>query len=482
MNMTTIKNTFVYLSGTICFAICFISTAGGQTPLKAISYLTAKDTRDRLTLKEDLVFEALPQPDEMFPTIMVDPQKKFQVMEGFGGAFTDAAAETFYKMPAGKQQEILDAYFSTDKGIGYTLCRTHINSCDFSSESYAYDEVPGDTMLHHFSIDHDRKYRIPMIKAALKTSGKDIKIFASPWSPPAWMKTNNNMLRGGKVKSEYLGAWALYYSRFIEEYEKEGIQIWGLTVQNEPMSVQTWESCIFTGEDERLFIKNYLGPALAGKRMSDVKLMIWDHNRGIMYQRAKSVYDDPDASKYVWGMGFHWYVGNHFDNVRLVHDSYPDKGLIFTEGTPASYDEKRLGDWQWGEQYAESIIMDVNNWASGWVDWNILVDEKGGPNHVGNFCIAPLIGNTKTGEIVYMNSYYYIGHFSRFVDPGARRIVSSSNDDRLMTTAFINPDGTIVVILMNRTNKDIDFKTWLEGKAVQSKSPAHSIITMVIQS
>ena len=152
MNWTRMKDTLLYLTSTTYFALFFVSAASGQGPVKAVKYLTAKDTQDRLTQKEDLLFEALPQPDEMFPTIMIDPQKKFQVMEGFGGAFTDAAAETFYKMPASKQQEILDAYFTTDRGIGYSLCRTHINSCDFSSESYAYDEVPGDTLLKHFSI------------------------------------------------------------------------------------------------------------------------------------------------------------------------------------------------------------------------------------------------------------------------------------------------------------------------------------------
>lgn len=478
--MKQFKIVLQHLSCVFLFTVFFVLNICGQEALTAKCYLTAKDSEDRLTQKEELTFEAFPQPDEMFPTIMIDPEKKFQEIEGFGGAITDAAAETFYKLPESKQKELLDAYFTRDKGIGYTLCRTHINSCDFSSESYAYDEIPGDTLLEHFTIDHDRKFRIPMINAALKTAGTEIKIFASPWSPPAWMKTNNHMLQGGKVKPEYLNAWASYYTRFIKEYEKEGIPIWGLTVQNEPMSVQTWESCIFTGEDERLFVRNHLGPELVKSGMSDVKLMIWDHNRGIMYQRAKAVYDDPEASKYVWGMGFHWYVGDHFDNVRLVHDSYPDKRLIFTEGTPASYNEKRLLDWQWGETYAKSIVNDVNNWASGWVDWNILVDEKGGPNHVGNFCIAPVIGNTKTGELIYMNSFYYIGHFSKFVFPGARRIVSSSNDDKLLSTAFLNPDGSIVVVILNLTNKDMEFKTWLRGMAARTKSPAHSIITLVI--
>jgi glucosylceramidase len=453
---------------------------GKVQPKRAILYVTAKNTNDRLHLKDTLSFENLPQPDEIFPTIMVDPDRKFQSIEGFGGAFTDASAETFYKLPKAKQNEILNAYFSEEEGIGYSLCRTQINSCDFSSGSYAYDEVPGDTALAHFSIKHDMSYRIPLIKAALEKANNQIKIFASPWSPPAWMKTNNNMLLGGKLRPEYHDAWAKYYVRFIEEYGTAGIPIWGLSVQNEPMSVQTWESCIFTGEDECEFVKNHLGPTLAKNNLSKVNLIIWDHNRGIMYQRAKSVYDDPEAARYVWGMGFHWYVGDHFNNVRLVHDSYPDKKLLFTEGTVASFDKKRLNEWQWGEQYASSMIMDLNNWAAGWVDWNLLVDETGGPNHVGNFCMAPVIGDTQKGEVLYMNSFYYMGHFSKFIRPGARRIVSSLNDDRLLSTAFINPDGKIIVVVLNQTAREIEFKTWISGKSARITSPAHSILTLVI--
>lgn len=481
----------------VCLVVLFFSCKPGQSskeltanpeifskvqPQKAAVFVTAQNTNDRLQPKDTLSFVNFPQPEEMFPTILVDPDKRFQTIEGFGGAFTDAAAETFYKLPKKQQDEILNAYFSSKEGIGYSLCRTHINSCDFSSDSYAYDDIPGDTALTHFSIAHDLRFRVPMIKAALAKADKPIKVFASPWSPPAWMKTNNNMLQGGSVKSEYLAAWAKYYVRFAEAYSSEGIPIWGLSVQNEPMAVQTWESCIYTGQDECDFIKNNLGPTLAKNNLSKINLIIWDHNRGIMYQRAKSVYDDPEAAKYVWGMGFHWYVGNHFDNVRLVHDSYPDKKLLFTEGTVASFDKRRLSEWQWGEQYAQSIMMDINNWAVGWIDWNLLVDEKGGPNHVGNYCMAPVIGNTRTGEVIYMNSFYYIGHFSKFVIPGARRIVSSSNDDRLLSTAFINPDGKIIVVVLNQTGNDIGFKTWLNGKSVQTNSPSHSILTLEINS
>jgi glucosylceramidase len=453
---------------------------GNAQPQKAIMYVTAEHTNARLKLTDTLSFENLPQPDETFPTIMVDPDKQFQTIEGFGGTFTDASAETFYKLPKVKQEEILNAYFSVEDGLGYSLCRTTINSADWSSESYAYDEVPGDTALKHFSIDHDRQFRIPLIKAAMQKAGRPIKIFGSPYSPPAWVKTNNNMLEGGKLKPEYFGVYANYFVRFIEEYESEGINIWGLTVQNEPMSVQKFESCIFTGEEECDFIKNHLGPALHKNNLSNVNLMIWDHNRGIMYQRAKSVYDDPEAAKYVWGMGYHWYVGDHFDNVRLVHDSYPEKKLLFTEGTVASFDKNRLSEWHWGEQYALSMIMDLNNWAVGWVDLNLILDENGGPNHVENYCMAPMIGNTQTGEIFYMNSFYYIGHFTKFILPGARRIISSSNDDRLLSTSFINPDGKVIVVVLNRTEKNIEFKSWLAGKSTVATSPAHSILTMII--
>jgi glucosylceramidase len=294
------------------------------------------------------------------------------------------------------------------------------------------------------------------------------------------MKTNNDMLHGGKLRLEYNQTWANYFVRFVKEFEKAGVPVWGLTVQNEPMAVQTWESCIFTAAEERDFVKYHLGPALERAGLSRLKLMIWDHNRGIMYQRAKVVYDDPVASKYVWGAGFHWYVGDHFDNVRLVHEAYPDKELVFTEGTEANFDAGRVKDWQWGEFFGKSIIMDLNNWASGWVAWNVILDERGGPNHVGNYCMAPIICNTKTGELTYMNSFYYLGHFSRFIRPDAKRIICSSNHDDLLATAFLNPDGKIAVVVMNQSEKDIEFHTWIDNQAVKTNSPAHSIVTLVL--
>jgi glucosylceramidase len=446
---------------------------------KAQIYVTAKETGQRLARCSNLKFEEFEQPDEFLPTIMVDAKKTFQVIEGFGGALTDAASETFYKLPKEKQEEILTAYFDANKGIGYTLCRTHINSCDFSSESYAYTEVEGDSELQHFSVGHDKKYRIPFILAALGKAKNNINIFASPWSPPAWMKTNNTMLKGGKLKPEYYKAWAQYYVRFIREYQKAGIPIWGITVQNEPMAVQTWESCIYTATEEKDFVKNYLGPTIQKSGMESLKVIIWDHNRGPMVQRAQVAYDDPEASKYIWGTGFHWYSGDHFDNVKLHHEAFPDKKLLFTEGCVFPFDYSKLHEWHWGERYGESIIKDLNNSAVGWVDWNILLDENGGPNHVANYCYAPVIGNTKTGEVIYMNSYYYLGHFSKFIKPGAHRILCSLNTDDLLATAAVNTDGTIVVVLMNPNPKDLDYRIWIDGKGITANAPEHSIETLI---
>jgi glucosylceramidase len=443
-------------------------------------YVTAPADSLRLSKIPASVFEDLNQPSEHVPTIMLDPDKTFQTIVGIGGALTDASAETFYKLPKAKQDELVQAYFSSDKGIGYSLCRTHINSCDFSSDSYAYAEA-GDKELKTFNIDHDKKYRIPLIKAAIEKTGGKLQMFASPWSPPAWMKDNNNMLKGGKLKAEYYQSWADYYIRFMELYKKEGIDFWGLSVQNEPMAVQTWESCIYTAEEERDFVKNFLGPTIRKSPLRDTKIIIWDHNRGLMYQRAKVMYEDKDASKYVWGTGFHWYTGDHFDNVKLHAEAFPDKAMLFTEGCVYPFNYDSINEWHWGETYGRSMIHDFNNGAAGWVDWNILLDETGGPNHVQNFCFAPVIGNTRTGELHYMNSFYYLGHFSKFVRPDAKRIICSSNDDALLATAFLNTDGSIVSVIQNETSAEKEFFVWLNGKAVKAKSPAHSIITVVLK-
>lgn len=446
-------------------------------------YTTADNTAFRLSNTETLQFKDFGQPKETQPCIFVDPTKKFQTFIGIGGALTDASAETFAKLPKEKQTEFINAYFDAKKGIGYSLARTNIHSCDFSSDSYTYVEE-GDAALKTFSVAHDEKFRIPFIKQAIAAAGK-LTLFASPWSPPAFMKSNNNMLHGGELKKEYFQSWANYYVKFIKAYEKEGIPVWGLTVQNEPMAVQTWESCNFTGEQERDFIKNYLGPTLEKNGMAKKKLIAWDHNRDLLYQRASAVLNDPQAAKYVWGIGFHWYEdwtggGKIFDNVKRVAEAFPKTHLMFTEGCNEKFDASQMNSWKYGEIYGRSMINDFNNGTVAWTDWNVLLDEKGGPNHVGNFCFAPVIADTKTGQLNYLSSYYYIGQFSKFIRPGAKRIISSSSRGQLLTTAFENTDGKIVVVVMNQSDEKIPYRLWIAGKAAETVSLPHSIATLVV--
>jgi glucosylceramidase len=442
-------------------------------------YTTAENTPYRLTATDTLAFKDFGQPQETQACIFIDPSHTFQTFIGIGGAITDAAAETFYKLPQDVQQKILQAYYDSTKGIGYTLARTNISSCDFSSDSYSY-VADGDSSLKTFSVAHDEKFKIPLIKAATKEAGGKLTLFASPWSPPAWMKDNHSLLHGGHLLPRYYQSWADYFVKFIDAYKKEGIPVWAVTVQNEPMASQTWESCIYTADMERDFVKNDLGPTFR-KNGLDTKIIIWDHNRDMMYQRASTVLNDPEAAKYVWGVGFHWYMHNDFDNVQRVHEAFPDKHLLFTEACNYPFDMTKINDWNWGEKYGVSMVHDFNNGTEGWTDWNILLNQQGGPNHVGNYCYAPIHADTRTGKLYFMNAYYYIGHFSKFIRPGARRIISSSTVDSLQTTAFINPDGKIAVVVLNVTGEKIPYHLWARGKAAETVSLPHSIETLVVQ-
>lgn len=450
---------------------------------KVTVFTTAENTDHRLSKTDTVSFKKVGQPLETQTCVFVDPSRTFQTLLGIGGALTDASAETFAKIPENKQREILDAYFDPQKGIGYTLARTNIHSCDFSSDSYTY-VTEGDKALASFNVEHDRRYRIPFIKKAIAAAGGRLTLFGSPWSPPAFMKSNNDMLHGGKLKPGFHQSWAYYYTKFIKAYQKEGIPVWGISIQNEPMATQKWESCIYTGEEERDFLKNFLGPTMQREGLGNIKIIAWDHNRDLVYQRASTMLSDPVAAKYVWGIGYHWYEpwsGGEpmFDNVKLVKETFPNTNLLFTEGCADSYKPERVHDWKLGEQYGRSMINDFNSGTVGWTDWNVLLDEQGGPNHVGNYCFAPVHANTRTGEITYTNSYYYIGHFSKFIRPGAKRIASSPSRSSLLSTAFTNTDGKTAVVVMNRGEQKVTYLLWKNGDAAEVEIAPHAIQTLV---
>ncbi|WP_163192431.1 glycoside hydrolase family 30 protein [Clostridium thermarum] len=437
--------------------------------------LTSKNTEDRLSEKESLSFESKAG---KAVDIQLDPTKTYQSIIGFGGAFTEAAAYTLSRMSEDKRQEVIEKYYDKEKGLGYSIGRVHIHSCDFALENYTYVE-DNDIELKTFDISRDRKWVLPLIKDAMKTRGEEIKILASPWSPPAWMKTNKDMNHGGQLLPEYRETWAKYYTKFIRAYEKEGVNIWAITVQNEPAAVQTWDSCIYSETEERDFVRDYLGPTMHKEGLQDIKILIWDHNRDIMIDRVVGVMSDPEATKYVWGTGFHWYVSEAFENVGKVHEMYPDKHLLFTEGCQEG--GVKLGEWFTGERYARNIIGDLNNWTEGYLDWNIVLDEIGGPNHVGNYCDAPIIADTRTNELIYESSYYYIGHFSKYIKPGAVRIGVTNTNDNLLVTSFLNEDGTIATVVSNEKDIAVDFKLGYGDKILSLSLQPHSIATYLFK-
>jgi glucosylceramidase len=435
-------------------------------------FLTARDSRARLAERPSTVSDA---GEPGLPSVSVDTESRFQVIEGFGGAFTEAAAVNWLALGAGRREELLNAYFDRDHGHGYSLCRVHMGSCDFALGNYSHAETPGDMALASFSIARDRQALLPFIKAAQRVAREPIKLLASPWSPPAWMKTNDRMNGGGALRTECRRAWARCYARFIEAYEAEGVPIWAVSVQNEPAATQAWDSCIYTAEEERDFVRDFLGPELEASGLGHVRIVIWHHNRDLMVERARTVYSDPDAARYVWGTGFHWYGEDCFDNVQQVHDAWPDKALLFTEGCQEG--GPHHGSWDLGERYARSMINDLNRWTVGWIDWNLLLDGQGGPNHVGNFCSAPVLADASLDEFSLQSSYFYLGHFARFVKPGARRVLCTADRPDLEAAAFVNPDGSVATVVMNRTGQPQRFALRIDGTRTSTELPPRSIAT-----
>jgi glucosylceramidase len=424
-------------------------------------YTTARDTKLRLTKTDEKTFKSKVQALETEVVVVVNTAKTFQEYLGIGGAITDASSEVFSTLNDTQQNTLLQSLYGKE-GIGYNIIRTSIHSSDFGLGSHTYIEE-GDAALETFSIEKDKEKRLPFIKRAVDLIGDDLVFYASPWSPPAFMKSNNNMLQGGKLLPEFRQAWANYYVKFIKAYEEEGIPVWGLTIQNEPMAVQRWESCIYTAEEERDFLKNYLGPTLEKEGLGDKNIVVWDHNRDLITDRANTIFEDPEASKYAWGIGFHWYetwTGGlpKYDNLKNINESFPSKNMLFTEGCQEGFETGKLQFWPNAERYGNSMINDFNSGVVGWTDWNILLDERGGPNHVENFCFAPIHANTNTGELFYTPTYYYIGHFSKFVKPGALRVSTSTSRSTIESTSFKNRDGKIVTVVMNPLDTKIAYK------------------------
>ena len=404
-----------------------------------------------------------------------------QTITGFGGSFTDATSYLVHQMSQSQRQVIIQAYFGPE-GANYSLTRTHMNSCDFARRQYSYAPVAGDKNLTHFSIEHDRDYLIPMIKAALKVSDQGFNLIASPWTAPPWMKDNNSWVGGGLLP-EYYPIWAQFFVKYTRAYAQEGIPIWGFTVENEPHgNGGNWESMHFTPEQMTEFVRDYLGPTLEGSGLGHLNIMGYDQNREGLDHWISVMYQSPENSRYFDGTAVHWYEStfDYFPQaLERAHQAAPDKFLIQTEAccdaqTPVWQDD----DWYWREEatdwgytwrepekkylhpkyapvhrYARDIIGCLNHWVDGWIDWNMVLDRQGGPNWFENWCVAPVLVDPDQDAIYFTPLYYVMCHFSKFIRPGFVVIQHQCGDKDIMAAAIKGGTDNYVVVLFNPTHE-----------------------------
>ncbi|WP_083253245.1 glycoside hydrolase family 30 protein [Flavivirga aquatica] len=494
--MKTIKYSMYSL-----FALIMFSCIDKQAHLKVEVYETSASGNKLQKLDK---FEAT----NNSINVQLFPNQEFQTIIGFGGAFTESSAYLLNELSKENRNKILEAYFGKE-GARYSLTRTHMNSCDFSLTNYSYASVEGDMSLENFSIDEDRNDLIPMIKDAMLTSKDGFKIFASPWTAPPWMKDNKSWV-GGKLLPEYYDTWALFFSKYIDAYKKEGINIWGLTVENEPHgNGNNWESMHFTPQEMTDFVQHHLGPKLEADGKGEVKILGYDQNREGLKEWVDVMYKDEASSKYYDGTAVHWYESTYDyfpDDLQYAHNKAPNKYLIQTEACVDSeipkwkddawYWSKEATDWGWDwasedqkylhpkyvpvYRYARDIIGCLNNWVDGWVDWNMVLDTQGGPNWFKNWCVAPIIVDPEKDEVYFTPIYYTLAHFSKYIRPGAKRIGFKNSNDNLMVTAAKNIDDSIVVIVFNEDIKEKHVKLSLGENKINIKISAQAIQTITL--
>lgn len=414
--------------------------------------------------------------EDCMHVVNVYPHLTDQVVQGFGGAFTEASAYNYAQLSKSEKQNVIEGYFG-EEGLRYNMGRITIHSCDFGFGNYTYLDGE-DKSLESFSLIHDKKEILPMICAAMEKADKPMEFLASPWSPPAFMKSNGEMNHGGILKKEYYQIWAEYFVRFLHAYKEEGVHIKRITVQNEPEAVQEWDSCIYSAQQEEEFVKDYLGPMMEKEGLSDCNIFIWDHNKESLVERVEGTLTQEKTRKYVKGAAVHWYTGDHFEALDLVRKRYPELELFFTEGC---VEYSRFSDTDHvlqAEMYAHDMLGNLNAGICGYLDWNLLLDDMGGPNHVGNFCAAPMMYKKGTKEVEKRLSYYYIGHFSRYISPGSIRIGTTRYTDKIEVTGFLTQEQERVIVLLNKTQEDIEVTLREQGEGCTLTIAAHSIVTV----
>lgn len=405
------------------------------------------------------------------------PQMTYQTLDGFGGAITDSAAYIYSLLNENQKRELLESYFGSDQ-MRYRFVRIPIDSCDFSISHYEADGEEEDENLEHFSFERVERYILPMLRDAEAVFGGKIEIMLTPWSPPAYMKSNGQRNFGGKLRACYQKRWAEYICRYIQEYRSRGFHVTMLTLQNEPKAVQTWDSCIFTAQEEKEFLCNAMWPALTAHGLNDIEIYIWDHNKERAFEWAQTIIDEKTDAM-IAGIAFHWYSGDHFEALRMIRERFPGKKLLLSEACiefRKYREEDYLGN---AEKYAHELIGNLNEGMCVFLDWNLILDEVGGPNHVGNYCDAPFLFHTGEKRLMQREIQRYLEHFTRYLTPGSVRIGFSRYTDQIELTAFQNGNA-LVVVFLNRTEKPLPAYLRVHDQCVPVFIAPRSIATGVI--
>lgn len=410
--------------------------------------------------------------------VNIYPAIESEVFEGIGGAITDSAAYIYSLMNEEQKKQVIHSYFSEDE-MSYEIVRIHMDSCDFSVDQYEAMSDINDIELRSFSFSRTQKYIIPMLEDAVKAAGKNLGIMLSPWTPPAFMKTNQCRNKGGSIKPEFRKMWAEYLCRYIEEFNKRGYKVKRMSLQNEPKAVQTWDSCIYTAEEEKEFLRDFMYPALKEHGLDNIEVFIWDHNKERAFERVNAIVDE-NTKDMVSGVACHWYSGDHFENLELIRKYYPHLKMIISESC-IEYSKFEAGDEVVNAaRLSHEIIGDLNHGITAFYDWNLLLDEQGGPNHVGNYCQAPYLFDTKQKKLMPQLLQKHFYHFSHFIMPGAKRIAFSRYTEKLDVTVWRNTDGSLVSVFLNRTDMEMPVNVRLNGWNVTFVMAPNEICTGVV--
>ncbi len=401
-------------------------------------------------------------------TIVLDPSRSFQQVLGFGAAFTDASCIVFSQMPGAARERLLKDLFSD---LGLSVCRICIGSSDYAATVYSYDEGDPDPEMMRFSIDHDRETILPALKQA-RAINPSLFLFASPWSPPGWMKANGSML-GGSMRKSSFAPYALYFVRFLQAYTEAGVPVEAVTVQNEVDTDQDGRmpACLWGQEYETEFVAKHLGPQFAAHKLK-TRIWIVDHNYNL-WGRAIAELDEPEVRRYAGGVAWHGYLGQPSAMTR-VHEAHPDVPMYWTEGGPDIKDPRYQIDWaSWGATFAGIL----RNWARSISGWNLALDENGKPN-IGPFSCGGLVTvHSGTHEVTRSGQYWAFAHYARAVQRGARRIESSGSLDGVSHVAFVNPGGGTAVLLSN-VGAARSFTLRLGNQEAAFDLPADSVVTL----